>query len=234
MNNPLHYLYDEDYFQRLHGLNRVGNNKYRERQRMETIDFLCEPNLDDTILEIGCGTGFYTRMLAPRVHHIVGIDFSETAIDKAKLQNKSENVWYVVADAQDLSTFPDNTFDKILAIDVLEHLTDSQLGAAFREVARVMSKRGRFVFFTPSSSHWIEQLKARNVIVKQFPEHVGVRNEAEYDRATAENGLRIRRALRFETCIPMLRHFENRAKDLPWIGALFVSRLGVAAEHSTP
>ncbi len=230
-NNRYHKLYDTAYYERLHRLNSIGNNAYREAQRLETIEVLCKPHISDKVLELGCGTGFYTRLLAPRVHRIVGIDFSATAIEKAVAQGQADNVQFVIGDMQNLSMFPDSLFDKILAIDVLEHLSDSQLHTCLGQIARLLYKGGAFVFFTPCGSHWIERLKSRNIMIRQIRGHVGVRSEAAYRRVMRERGLAVKRVLRYETCIPILRKAERKLKSIPLIGNLFVSRLGIAVSY---
>lgn len=226
--NPYESLYDEDYFKRLHQLNLTGNNVYREQQRLETIEVLCSPSSDDLVLELGCGTGLYTRLLAPRVRKIVGVDFSSIAIEQAIAQGKESNLEFIVGDIQNLAMFPDQTFDKILAIDLVEHLSNPQLENSLGEIARLLKKDGLFIFFTPCRSHWIERLKGQNFVLKQFEEHVGVRTEVEYRRIIRHVGLDVKTVLHYETCIPGLRVFERVFKKAPIIGNLFVSRLGIA------
>jgi SAM-dependent methyltransferase len=230
-NNPYQRLYGRAYFDGLHQLNRIGNNAYREAQRLETIEALFDPSISDEVLELGCGTGFYTRLLSSRVYRIVGVDFSATAVEKAIVQEQAENIQYVIGDIQNLSMLPDSAFDKILAIDVLEHLSHFQLQASLREIVRLLKKDGLFVFFTPCGSHWIEWLKSRDIIVKQIREHIGVRSEAEYCQIIQDYGLEVKSILRYETCIPILRMAERKLKRMPVIGDLFVSRLGIAVAN---
>jgi SAM-dependent methyltransferase len=227
VNNSYQHLYDEAYFEHLHRHTSVGNNIYRELQRLETIELLCKPGITDDVLELGCGTGFYTRLLAPSVHRAVGVDFSPIAIEKAISQGLGNNTEFVIADMQNLRMFPDNAFDKLLAIDVLEHLSDSQLQASLCEIARLLRQDGVFVFFTPCRSHWIERLKSKNIILKQLKGHIGVRTEAEYRQIVQSVGLEVRAVLRYETCIPVLRLLERVLKRIPVLGSLFTSRLGV-------
>lgn len=230
-NNPYQRLYGRAYFESLHELNSIGNNAYREAQRLETIEALCNPDITDEVLELGCGTGLYTRLLSPHVYRVVGVDFSAIAIEKAIAQGQGDNIQFVIGDVQNLNMFPDSAFDKILAIDVLEHLSDSQLRASLREIVRLLKRDGVFVFFTPCRSHWIEWLKSRDILVKQMREHVGVRSEADYRQIIQDHGLEVTSVLRYETCIPILRMAERILKRIPMIGNLFVSRLGIAVSN---
>jgi cyclopropane fatty-acyl-phospholipid synthase-like methyltransferase len=224
-------LYDSAYYEKLNRLHFVGNNAFRERQRLQTIERLCRPDPTDEVLELGCGSGHYTRWLAGRVRKMTGVDFSPAAIEKARSMGMQDNVQYAVADICSLSLFRDHSFDKIIAIDVLEHLPDDHLAGALSEAARLLKAHGVFVFFTPCRSHWVERLKHGNMIFRQTTGHIGVRTEEEYRRLVEHHGLRIKDVIRYETCIPLWRMIEGKMKDVPSIGDFFVSRLGVAVTH---
>jgi len=224
-------LYDSVYYEKLNRPGLIGNNAFRERQRLQTIERLCLPGPADDILEFGCGSGHYTRWLAGRVRKVTGVDFSPAAIEKARTMGAPDNVQYAVADICSLTLFGDQSFDKIIAIDVLEHLSDDQLAGALSETTRLLRTHGVFVFFTPCRSHWFERLKHRNWILRQTAGHVGVRTEEEYRRLVERHGLQATDVIRFETCIPLLRMIEGKMKNLPSIGDFFVSRLGVAVSH---
>lgn len=228
------HAYDEKYFEGLNRYSFWGNNQYREAQRLHTLGALCQPQRDDDVLELGCGTGHYTRFLACRVRRIVGVDFSEAAIIKARSEKNAENIQYITADIQNLELFPLGSFQKIVAVDVLEHLTNAQLANALSEVDRLLDPQGLFILFTPCRTHWIERLKGRNILLKQTTGHVGVRSEQEIRRYIGRSGLQVEEVIRFETCIPLLRLLERQCKKLPVIGNLFVSRLGMSASKTAP
>ncbi len=223
--------YDGAYYEKLNRLNLIGNNAYRERQRLETIERLGRPGPADDVLELGCGSGHYTRWLADRVRKITGVDFSEAAIEKARSLGMKDNMQYAVADICSLSLFRDHSFDRILAIDVLEHLPDDHLAGALSEVERLLRAHGVFVFFTPCRSHWLERLKHRNIIFRQTTGHIGVRTEGEYRSIVERQGLKIKEVIRYETCIPLWRIIEGKMKDMSSTGGFFVSRLGMSVSH---
>lgn len=225
-------LYDEVYFRRLNRLNRIGNNPYRESQRLDVIERLCRPMREDRVLELGCGAGVYTRLLASRARGVVGVDFSEAAIRMARSENSAENIRYVLADIQNLSPFPPETFQKVVAIDVLEHLTDDQFDSVLLEVNRILGRQGLFILFTPCRTHWIERLKSRNLLLKQTPGHIGVRTEQKIRDAIQRSGLQVKEVIRYETCIPVLRLLEQYIIKLQPIGNHFVSRLGMSASKT--
>lgn len=84
-----------------------------------------------TILDAGCGNGAVTNDIAES-WSVVGCDISETAL-------KNVAAPAVVADLCKLP-FPDDSFDLVLASDVIEHLPDEIYEQALREISRVAAK----------------------------------------------------------------------------------------------
>jgi malonyl-CoA O-methyltransferase len=93
-------------------------------------------------LEIGCGTGKNTELLAQISQHVSAVDFSVSMIDKAKAKLSSDNVKFIVADISQPWNWADCSFDLIVCNLVLEHIAD--LLFVFAEACRVMHESGRF------------------------------------------------------------------------------------------
>ena len=74
-----------------------------------------------SILDIGCGEGFITSLLAERFEDadVIGLDIEEEYIKFAKTFNKRKNIFYGV---NGIYTLPPKTYDLILATELLEHL----------------------------------------------------------------------------------------------------------------
>jgi ubiquinone/menaquinone biosynthesis C-methylase UbiE len=99
------------------------------------------PDTADRVLEIGCATGEHTVRLARLAKEVVGIDYAPAAIARARERVSREpvgNVGFEVADATDLSQWKDQSFDKVAAIDFVEHVDDEQLEIILSEAARVL------------------------------------------------------------------------------------------------
>jgi 2-polyprenyl-3-methyl-5-hydroxy-6-metoxy-1,4-benzoquinol methylase len=99
------------------------------------------------VLDVGCGTGYGSAMVASRVGEVVGIDSSEEAVVRAKVKHRLDNLEFVTMPATELS-FPDGSFDAAYSIQVIEHIEDVELHLS--EVARVLRPGGRFVVATPN------------------------------------------------------------------------------------
>ena len=100
------------------------------------------------VLEVGCGTGDYLRIMAPLVAPgpAVGIDLSATLIASAQQRAAADEtgvggtrVSFRVGDAYDLP-FPDASFDRVVATQVLLHLAEPWRAVA--EMRRVLTPGG--------------------------------------------------------------------------------------------
>lgn len=99
------------------------------------------------VLDIGCGGGFSCEFVAARKAQVYGIDRSENciAIAKAHAASNGFEIDYQTGLAESLP-YPDNYFDVVLCVDVLEHVAD--LKQTIAEIHRVLKKGGIFCFDT--------------------------------------------------------------------------------------
>jgi ubiquinone/menaquinone biosynthesis C-methylase UbiE len=95
------------------------------------------------VLDVGCGTGDYLQIMAPLVAPgpVVGIDLSATLIARARQRAPAgeTTVSFRVGDAYDLP-FPDASFDRVVATQVLLHLAEPWRAVA--EMRRVLAPAG--------------------------------------------------------------------------------------------
>jgi len=113
-------------------------------------------NLDlagkEKVLEIGCGRGFYLKTLKtiwPKLQ-VTGVDISQKYLDIAKGYLGDLNIRVVRGDATKLS-FADNSFDRIIATEILEHIPDDQ--KAISEMYRVLKPGGIVMVTVPNKNY---------------------------------------------------------------------------------
>jgi arsenite methyltransferase len=134
----------------------------------------------DRVLDLGCGAGWATRLLARRVEDqdgsgkVIGLDVSDEMIRRAQaMPSEFENISYVCGSAQKIPG-PDNFFDKVLSVESFYYYPDQE--RVLRELFRVMAPGGRMFILinlykdNHYSLQWVDKLKV--------PVHV--RSEAEY------------------------------------------------------
>lgn len=103
------------------------------------------PTLPQTgrLVEVGCGSGRLSVLLAARGHHTVCVDYSLAALEAARRNYRTVRVagQFVAADAFRLP-FPEGTFDAVLSTGLLEHFADPV--PLVLEMTRVLRSRGVF------------------------------------------------------------------------------------------
>ncbi len=116
------------------------------------------------VLDIGCGSGVLSRILARRGARVTGVDLSPTLIARAVEREEARplGITYLVADAADLSMLPDGSFSSVTAQMVLMDASDG--AGILREAGRLLEPNGRFVasllhpcFAVPGRSAWETQ-----------------------------------------------------------------------------
>jgi SAM-dependent methyltransferase len=104
----------------------------------------------DRVLELGCGMGRFTLLLAERNVQVEGLDQSATLLNGLQTYNAGRfNIPLHCADALNPPRELDGTFDVILGFLVLHHLKD--LSRSFAAVARLLKPAGRSVFLEPNA-----------------------------------------------------------------------------------
>jgi ubiquinone/menaquinone biosynthesis C-methylase UbiE len=100
------------------------------------------------VLDVGCGVGRWSRLLAQRGALVTGIDLSPTMIEEAQRRAARAGVAGRCAfEVQDLSELAVNgPFDLVLAVTVLQHILDPVgLHSAVASMARCLAPGGRMV-----------------------------------------------------------------------------------------
>lgn len=72
------------------------------------------------VLDVGCGTGFFAFNAAKKGANVLGIDYSQKAIEEAKIRYQHKNLEFKVADVKKIN----EKFDVIVSNGTLEHLDD--------------------------------------------------------------------------------------------------------------
>ncbi len=101
----------------------------------------------DRVLDVACGNGFGTRMIAERCAAAVGVDRDDESIALARDAAADDSTEYLNADALDMP-FADAAFDAVLSMETLEHLSPEPF---LDEVRRVLAPGGLLILSTPQN-----------------------------------------------------------------------------------
>lgn len=162
------------------------------------------------LLDVGCGTGFYTRSLFKQKKiNKIGIDISKIGVAKASVKDKDST--YIVSSAFNL-TIKDKSIDLLLNIFSPIHL---------EELKRVLKSGGYFVKVIPIGNHMKEV--AELVYEKFIPHQSSIKEEigsdAMFQIIKVENLKRIislseQDLLNFISMTPYLYKFKQEQLDL--------------------
>lgn len=225
-------LYPDEYFDQLHRVTPFAAPERKWQERDRDILALADPGPEKTVLDLGSALGDVCFLLAPRVKEAVGVDASPRAIELARARAAERgfaNVRFVPGDVADLGSLPEGTVDVAGAFDLLEHVDDDTVRRMLRSLVRVLRPGGVFVAYTPNREHYVERLKAANVVLKQFPEHIAVRRPREIRRLLESEGWRIQSLTYSPAPFPVVRRLERALLPIPFLGRLFRYRILVRA-----
>lgn len=126
----------------------INSSNFTYRIILNVINnFLDSPN---KILDIGCGVGTLSLYLASKGHRVYGVDISSNAIkscqESAKKLGLKNKVHFRVMNFP--NKIPNEKFDFILLIEVIEHLENDHL--ALRKIYSLLNKGGIAIISTPS------------------------------------------------------------------------------------
>ena len=144
-------------------------------RRSIVLDALA-PAPGETILDVGCGPGFYVADIRERVGEdgaVAGVDQSASMLARSSRRvDGARNVTFHEADAIALP-FDSGTFDAVVCVQVLEYVDD--VSAALSELRRVLRPGGRAVVWdvdwTTVSMHSADPARMRRVLAA-WDEHV--------------------------------------------------------------
>jgi ABC-2 type transport system ATP-binding protein len=114
------------------------------RVQQEIKDWLINQFRDtDVVLEFGCGTGFYSEVIADRVKRLTATDLAQEMIEQAEERlSQYSNVDVQMGDSYD-TLFKDSLSDAVLMTNLLHIVKDPIV--VLRESHRVLKSDGRIV-----------------------------------------------------------------------------------------
>lgn len=164
---PPSNLTDEDEFNKYTSTNPV--EQWLVDNFMRSLDGVMPSHDVHSVLEIGVGEGHVYERVAARFPDadVIGVDLPHEGLEERWEQRGVKGVF---ADAADLP-FEDDSFDLVLAIEVLEHMPQPE--AALAELARV--GRGSAILSVPLEPLWRIGNMLRGRYLRNFgntPDHI--------------------------------------------------------------
>jgi 2-polyprenyl-6-hydroxyphenyl methylase / 3-demethylubiquinone-9 3-methyltransferase len=218
----LRQLYGDEYVQ-----------KFSEKQSPKRIERLIRHirlQRSDYVVDFACGNGMLMDYLALKVCSYVGVDFSQEFVNEAIKRKEKQgvaNAIFVCSEIVDFCNINEQNFDVAFALDFVEHVYDDELLKILSSIKKVIKKGGRFYIHTPNLDFFVEKLKQKSLILKQFPEHVAVRSPEQLTSLLESAGFRVEKAF-------LLPHYNilkyiHFLSFVPFLGKYFKARIFVEA-----
>lgn len=150
------------------------------------VDILNEHGITDgTIVELGCGTGNMTRLLASSGYNMLGVDLSEDMLVNAMAEDDGSEILYLHQDMRELEL--GGMINAAVSVcDSMNYiLTEEDLVKVFERVGRYLVENGIFLF-DMKTLHFYKDVLGDTVITDNR-EDSAIIWENEFDEASALN-----------------------------------------------
>jgi len=112
------------------------------------------------VLDVACGEGYGSALLARSARHVIGVDLASHVIAHARTRYVSQaNLAFLEADCTALP-FPEGAFDAVVSFETIEHLSAQQ--AFLDEVRRVLRRDGLFILSCPNKVEYTDKKSVVN------------------------------------------------------------------------
>ncbi len=119
-----------------------GDDTYHAKVIAPNLMRILNPKQGVRVLDIGCGEGYFTRLIDASGAYVEGADIAKELIQKAKAT--SPDIAFHVTSAESMSVIKSGYFDAITCVLALQNM--EHLDAVVKECARILTPKGRAIF----------------------------------------------------------------------------------------
>jgi len=106
-----------------------------------------------TVLDIACGEGYGSRLLANRAAHVWGVDISAETIASASEKYKCNNLAYLTGSCSSIP-LESHSVDMVVSFETIEH--HDQHEAMMAEIKRVLKPNGLLIISSPDKKYYTD------------------------------------------------------------------------------
>lgn len=196
-------------------------------ERPNLSKFFPEDCHNKTVLDLGCGTGWYAQQFIKKGAQVISVDVSSKMVDFARTRNQGQGEFICADLNQPMDFVPDNSVDFISAPLLIHYINDWR--AFFKEIHRVLKPGGQMCFSTHQPHNEVAMFNLdsyfRQQVITDYWDGIG---EVSFYHHTLEElfesilqaGLSIKRILepkaidKMKETDPMM--YDNICKN-PWL-----------------
>ncbi|MDO8572568.1 MAG: class I SAM-dependent methyltransferase [bacterium] len=182
-----------------------GEDTYQKKVILPNLLRLMDVKRGETVLDLACGQGFFSRELSKLGAHVIGADISKELITLARTHSP-KGIQFEVSPADNLSFLKNNSIDIIVMVLAIQNIEN--IDGVLKECGRVLKQNGRFfiamnhpAFRIPKESSWGWDQKL-NLPAARLPNEHGQATRlsavsAQADGSAAQVGMQYRRVDRY-------------------------------------
>ena len=146
---------------------------YKEVYERPVRLILPEFKKSDVVLDVGCGDGRLTSLIASRAKKVIGVDHQEYPLKFGRLIFEKLKIKNAIFKARDMTQlkFKDESFDKVACFDVIEHIPREIAAKGIKEMARVLKVGGSFYLTTPNRRELRGRIFGHKIVDKHYYEY---------------------------------------------------------------
>jgi ubiquinone/menaquinone biosynthesis C-methylase UbiE len=167
----------------------TNESKTRDLDKKATIETLSKYAFDN-VIELGCGTGKNTEWLITKAKSIMGLDFSEEMLNKARGKINFEKIKFLQTDLKEPWPVENNFADLITCSLTLEHIKN--LNPIFNQAHLKLKTGGKFFISELHSARQYAESKAKYESESGIKElEVYIHHLSDYLSSAEKNSLKL-------------------------------------------
>lgn len=141
-------------------------------EHLHRYAFVLEYTRGKKVLDIACGEGYGSALLARSAAHVTGVDIDKESVNSAKRKYNIPNLSFIEGSVEKIPS-EDHVFDTVVCFETLEHVAIHEI--LLKEITRVLKPGGLVIISTPDRKNYTEKTGRNN------PFHVKELNRLEFE-----------------------------------------------------
>lgn len=111
------------------------------------------------VLDIACGEGYGSSILAQHARKVIGVDISVETVQHARKRYTQDNIEFIAGSCTDIP-LPDASIDLVVSFETIEHIAEHD--QMMKEIKRVLRPDGALIISSPDKYHYSDEAGYHN------------------------------------------------------------------------